>query len=371
MTSASTRPAQGVFQRHAKGGGFLRQSAYSYQPSRDDIWVPPPLVRQYGLIEGADIIGEAQPGDRGLRLTSVTSIHGLSPEAFLSRSKFDKLTALNPEERIRLGDSGNRSMRIIDLVAPIGKGTRGLIVAQPRTGKTTLLEEMAASIRQTEPEAKLLVLLIDERPEEVTQFRRTVDAEVLASSLDEGVEAHVQLVEMAMARIRCDLECGRDVIVLVDSLTRMARAFNQSGVGTRRTLSGGVDARALEIPRRFFGMARNVEHGGSVTVLATALIDTGSRMDDYVFQEFKGTGNCEIVLQRDLADRRLFPAIDVKSSGTRRDEKLYNESEIDWIHGLRRAILSTDPQRGIEALLKLVSSTPDNATLMKTPLSRF
>ena len=174
-----------------------------------------------------------------------------------------------------------------------------------------------------------------------------------------------------MARMRCDLECGRDVIVLVDSLTRMARAFNQSGQGSRRTLSGGLDARALEIPRKFFGMARNIEHGGSVTVLATALIDTGSRMDDYVFQEFKGTGNCEIVLQRDLADQRLFPAIDVKSSGTRRDEKLYNESEIDWIHGLRRALVSTDPQRGIEALLKLVSSYPDNETLMKKPLSRF
>ncbi|MCK5147983.1 transcription termination factor Rho [bacterium] len=361
----------GVFQRYQKGGGFLRHPSNSYLPTHDDIWVSPPIIRQYRIVEGADICGEAEEGDRGLRLFSVTTINGLSPADFAARPKFEKLTAINPDQRIRLGDSRKASLRIIDLVAPIAKGTRALIVAQPRTGKTTLLEEMAEAIHAAEPDVKLLVLLIDERPEEVTHFRRKVAAEVLASSLDDDMESHVNLVEMVMAQARVDLECGRDVVILMDSLTRMARAYNQTGVSSRKTLSGGLDARALEIPRRFFGMARNVEHGGSITVLATALIDTGSRMDDYIFQEFKGTGNCEIVLDRELADQRLYPAINVTASGTRREELLYSESEIEWINKLRRSLVSTDMKTGIRALKRLVERSKDNDALFAQDLSSF
>ena len=229
----------------------------------------------------------------------MTTICALTPEEFKARTPFERLVAIDPHERFRLGDGGNPTMRIVELIAPIGKGTRGLVVAPPKAGKTQILAEIAAAIHRSEPEARIIVLLIDERPEEVTHFRRAVPAEVLASSSDQGLSAHVNLAELTMAHVRCELECGRHVVVLLDSITRMTRAFNLSGRGAGRTMSGGIDAKALEIPRRFFGLARNIENGGSVTVIATALIDTGSRMDDLIFEEFKSTGNSEIVLSRD------------------------------------------------------------------------
>jgi transcription termination factor Rho len=256
-------------------------------------------------------------------------------------------------------------MRIIELMAPIGKGTRGLIVAPPKTGKTRLLEELAIAIHHAEPDTRIIVLLIDERPEEVTHFRRSVPAEVLASSNDQTVESHIKLAELTLAHIRCELECGRDVVVLVDSITRMGRAFNKHDSSRGRTLSGGIGATALEIPRKFFGLARNVEGGGSVTVLATALIETGSRMDDYIFEEFKGTGNSEVVLDRSLAEVRVFPAINILASGTRKEELLYTEEEIDALRALRRVLADQEPRAAMEGLLKLVKTTANNDELLQ------
>ncbi len=342
-------------------GGFLRDPERSYAPGPGDAWVSPELIRGYRLVEGAMVRGDAADGDRGPRLVTVRSVCGLDPARFAGRTPFDRLTAVSPDQRIRLGDAGDPSMRVVDLVAPIGKGTRGMIVAQPKSGKTTLLEKMAHAVRAVEPDMRLIVLLIDERPEEVTHFRRQVDAEVLASSSDQDVESHARLAEMALGHIRTELECGRDVFVLVDSLTRMARAFNQVTASSRRTLSGGLDASALEVPRRFFGLARKVENGGSVTVVATAMVGTGSRMDDYIFEEFKGTGNSEIVLDRSLADSRIFPAIDIASSGTRRDEKLMTAGEWETAARLRRTWIKMEPAAAMKELLALVKQTDNNS----------
>lgn len=256
-------------------------------------------------------------------------------------------------------------MRIIDLFAPIGRGTRGLIVSPPKAGKTQLLEDLTIAINADAPETRVVVLLIDERPEEVTHFRRKVPAEVLASSSDQSLAEHVRIANLCMAQVRCELECGHDLVVLVDSITRMGRAFNSYGSDSGRTMSGGLDSRALEIPRKFFGMARNVEHGGSVTVLATALVETGSRMDDMIFEEFKGTGNSEVVLDRSLADQRVFPAINLAKTGTRRDELLYPKGEIDAINRLRRRLLDLPPRQAIQDLLKTLEQWPTNEALLQ------
>jgi transcription termination factor Rho len=364
MEPNTTEMVRGVLQSHERSGGFLRDPEQSFQPGRGDVWVPPNLIRENELVEGASVAGDAQLGDRGWVLTTVKSVCGLEPGRFRDRTRFDKLQAVNPRERIRLGDGGNLSMRIVDLIAPIGKGTRGLIVAPPKSGKTRLLEEIAAGIRVFENDARIIVLLIDERPEEVTYFRRSVDAEVLASSSDQNVESHVRLAELTLAHVRVELECGRDIVVLIDSLTRMARAFNQRGAGAGRTLSGGLDARALEIPRRFFGLARNVENGGSVTVIATAMVNTGSRLDDYVFEEFKGTGNSEIVLDRSLAEARIFPAIHIRASGTRKEELLFTPGELQWLTVLRRKLANEEPAAAMTVLLGLMRSAPDNDSLI-------
>jgi transcription termination factor Rho len=365
MESDQSRKVSGILDCPERGGGFLRDPEYSFQPGRGDVWVPPKLIRDFGLVEGAMIVGTAHPGERANQLTAVESVCGLEPESFRSRTRFDKLQAVNPNERIRLGDGGNTTMRVIDLIAPIGKGTRGLIVAQPKSGKTRILEEMAAAIRFFEKDARIIVLLIDERPEEVTHFRRNVDAEVLASSSDQNVESHVRLAELTLAHARTELECGRDIVILVDSLTRMARAFNQRGAGSGRTLSGGVDSRALEIPRRFFGLARRVENGGSVTVIATAMVQTGSRMDDYIFEEFKGTGNSEIVLDRSLAEARIFPAVNLKASGTRKEELLYTPDEIRRLAALHRKLMDMEPKEAMQSLLKLLDASSDNDALLR------
>ncbi|HYJ31666.1 MAG TPA: transcription termination factor Rho [Candidatus Binatia bacterium] len=365
VESGPPRPVSGYLEVLERGGGFLRDPARSFAPSGEDVYVSPGLITRYQLISGASVSGAAVEGGQGPRLESVAAICGLPPEDFRERSSFTSLTATNPDRRFPLGVLRNVSMRIIDLFAPIGRGTRGLIVSPPKAGKTTLLEELAAAILAGAPNTIVTVLLIDERPEEVTQFRRSVPAEVFASSSDESVEDHVRLATMCMAKARCELMCGRDVVVLVDSLTRMGRAFNAYGSDSGRTMSGGLDSRALEIPRKFFGMARNAEAGGSITVLATALIETGSRMDDLIFEEFKGTGNSEVVLDRALSDQRVFPALNVAKSGTRRDELLYSKDEIEAINRLRRRVLELPPKQAILELRKVMEQFPTNEELLK------
>jgi transcription termination factor Rho len=346
-------------------GGFLRDPARSFQPGRGDPFVPQKTIQRLGLVTGALVSGSARAVKQGTQLMEVEAICALTPEEFRARTPFAKLLAVNPDRRFRLAAGGNPSMRIVDLFAPMGRGTRGLIVASPKTGKTQLLEELTNAIHADAPDARIVVLLIDERPEEVTHFRRQVSAEVLASSSDQSVQEHVRLANMCMAQVRCELECGHDVVVMVDSITRMGRAFNIHGSGSGRTMSGGLDSRALEIPRKFFGMARNVEDGGSITVLATALIDTGSRMDDMIFEEFKGTGNSEIVLDRSLAEARVFPALKLSDSGTRRDELLYSAAELATINKLRRRAMGLPPRQAIEELLKLLEQHPTNEDLLK------
>jgi transcription termination factor Rho len=358
--------ATGVLEIGARGEGFLRDAERSFAPTPDDVFVPRNLIAGAGLVHGATVRGPVRRGRKGPALAEVAEVCGLDAAAFRARTPFADLQALNPERRFELGAGGDPALRIVDLVAPIARGTRGLIVAPPRTGKTKLLEDLAGAIHADAPDARIVVLLIDERPEEVTHFRRQVPAEVLASSSDQSAASHVRLAELCLAQARCELECGHDVVILVDSLTRMGRAFNQHGAGSGRTLSGGLDSRALEIPRRFFGMARNIEHGGSITVVATALIETGSRMDDLIFEEFKGTGNMELVLDRNLAERRIFPAIDLRASGTRRDELLYPEEEWEALTLLRRRAASALPGPAMEGMLELMRRHPSNRDLLRS-----
>ncbi len=358
--------ATGVIEVLDRRGGFLRNPERSFHPDRADAFVSQQMIGRFGLVTGALVSGPVKQGGKGPSLTDVETVCGLPPEEFRGRTPFAKLLAVNPEGRFRLSVGGNPSMRIVELFAPIGRGTRGLIVAPPKTGKTRLLEELAIAIHADAPEARIVVLLVDERPEEVTHFRRQVPAEVLASSSDQSVQEHVRLVNMCMAQVRCEIECGHHVVLLVDSITRMGRAFNVHGSGSGRTMTGGLDSRALEIPRKFFGMARNVEHAGSVTVLATALVETGSRMDDLIFEEFKGTGNSEIVLDRPLADARVFPAINLRTTGTRRDDLLYSEADLRALNKLRRQVIDMPPPQAIEGLLKLLEKYPTNEELLKS-----
>ncbi|MEJ2208168.1 MAG: transcription termination factor Rho [Anaerolineae bacterium] len=352
--------------------GILKGSKNTYtlvDPDRPatEIQVPVRLVRQYKLVEGATIAGPLGAGKRGPELAGVESACGLPPEAFAERTPFDHLVAIDPQERFPLAITGEPGTRIIDLVAPVGKGTRGLIVSPPKAGKTMLLEQIARASRAADAEARIVVLLVDERPEEVTFFRRAVEAEVFASSSDRPLREHVALSELMLARIRAELECGRDVVVLLDSLTRMARTYNLRGSGRRgggRSLSGGLEAGALQIPRRFFGIARNVENGGSVTILATVLVDTGSRLDQVVFEEFKGTGNQEVVLNRDLAEARIFPAIDVHASGTRKDHLLYPPEQYQRLNKLRRALADRSTRDALLTLMQLLEKYPTNEELL-------
>jgi len=360
------KTASGVLEILKGRGGFLRDPEKSFRRDRSDVFVPQKLISKFGVVTGAAVTGPTRSAKQGVQLKDVESVCGLPPEEFRKRTPFNKLLAINPDRRFRLAKSGNPSMRIVDILAPIGRGTRGLIVAPPKTGKTQLLEDLTKAIHADAPDTRVVVLLIDERPEEVTHFRRQVEAEVLASSNDQTIEEHVRLANMCMAQVRCEVECGHDVVVLVDSITRMGRAFNAHGSGSGRTMTGGLDSRALEIPRKFFGMARNAEGGGSVTVLATALIDTGSRMDDMIFEEFKGTGNSEIVLDRDLADARVFPAIKVAATGTRRDELLFTEKELYAINRIRRHAVDLPPRQAIEDLLKMLEKYPTNEKLLES-----
>lgn len=365
VTTPAASTVTGVLSLLPRGGGFLRDPEHSFRPAREDAWVSAQLIREHGLVEGALVTGQVRRGDKGNQLASVETIGGLAPEAFRARVPFERLVAIDPKDRFRLGDGGNVSMRIVELIAPIGKGTRGLIAAPPQSGKTQILEQLAQAIHTTAPATRIIALLIDERPEEVTHFRRQVQAEVLASSNDEPIESHVALAELTMAHVRCELECGRDVVILIDSITRMSRAFNLHGAGARRTMSGGIDAKALEIPRRFFGLARNIEKGGSVTVIATALIETGSRMDDYIYEEFKSTGNSEIVLDRSLAEARIFPAMNLLASSTRKEELLYTPDEMDRLITLRRWLAGGNPKAAMRGILKLIEATKNNHELLQ------
>ncbi len=361
----------GVFKFAKKGGGVLRDPSFSFRKRPDEVMVPASLVREYHLVEGASITGATRQGRSGPMLISIESISGLTPEAFHARRPYTTLTAIDPCERFHLAASGEASMRIVDIVAPIGKGTRGLIVSPPKAGKTMLLEQMARAIHADDPGTRVIVLLLDERPEEVTYFRRAVEAEVFSSSNDQSVQEHVELAQMTLSHVRIDLECGRDVVILVDSLTRMGRAFNLRGAGSGRTLSGGLDSGALEFPRRFFGLARNIEGGGSATILATALIDTGSRMDQLIFEEFKGTGNSEIILERSLAEAHIFPAINLNASSTRKEERLFSPEENHSLSSLRRMLADKKPAQAMELLLKLVQQYPNNEELVRDiPMNR-
>ncbi|MFT5232214.1 MAG: transcription termination factor Rho [Candidatus Krumholzibacteriia bacterium] len=364
MPQMANGPVSGVLEVLQKGGGFLRDPARSFSPDSTDIFVPQKAIQKFNLTTGALIVGTSEKGPKGFVLNSIQSACGVTPEAFAGRVNMKELTALNPERRFDLGKGGDPTMRIIDLIAPIARGTRGLIVAPPKTGKTVILEGLAKAIREDDPEARVIVLLIDERPEEVTHFRRVAQAEVLASSSDQTVEDHVRLSKLAMSQAVRSVECGNNVVVLVDSITRMGRAFNVGGKSSGRTMSGGLDSRALEIPRKFFGMARNIEGGGSLTVIATALIETGSRMDDMIFEEFKGTGNSEIVLDRGLAENRIYPAINLRASGTRRDELFFNEKEYDALTILRRRAAAAGAKPAMEGMLKLMEKWETNAALL-------
>ncbi len=355
---------EGVLEVLPDGFGFLRSPRYSYYPCPDDIYVSPSQIRRFGMHTGAVISGQIRPpkeNERYFALLRVEAINYEEPEKLHSKANFDDLTPLYPEERLVLEcDAANFETRIIDLVTPIGKGQRGLIVAPPRTGKTILLQKIANSITRNNPEVDLIVLLIDERPEEVTDMERSVKGEVISSTFDEPAARHVQVAEMVIEKAKRMIEYGRDVVILLDSITRLARAYNTEVPHSGRILSGGVDASALQKPKRFFGSARNIEEGGSLTIIATALVDTGSRMDEVIFEEFKGTGNMELHLDRRLADKRVWPAIDITRSGTRKEELLLDSDEQRRIWVLRKVLHDMNPVEAMELLTTKLKQHPTN-----------
>ena len=358
---------EGYLEIAEKGFGFLRSPGNRFQSKPSDVFVTPDTIRSKYLREGCFIKGRLVPPHKGHspQLTEIYSVNEMPFKEYTECSRFENLTTIDPLDKFNLETTPEElETRIIDLVTPIGKGTRGLIVASPRTGKTTILKQICNAVTTNHPEVKTIVLLIDERPEEVTDFERSVEAEVVASSNDMDIETHVRLSRFMVERCRRMVECGQDVFMLMDSITRIARAYNNVKSGSGRTMSGGVDARALEIPRRMFAAARNIEDGGSLTILATALVDTGSRMDELIFQEFKGTGNMELILDRKLAERRLYPAIDIPKSGTRKEEKLFPEEHLGAIHKLRRTMVDLDPVNAMETLIGALKKHPTNAELL-------
>jgi transcription termination factor Rho len=357
----------GFLEISEKGFGFLRTAQNHFHPKPTDIFVTPDTIKRSFLREGSHIAGTTQPPHRGNspQLKSVEKVNDMPFEDYTKVVRFENLTTIDPIEKFQLETSPDLiETRVIDLVTPIGKGTRGIIVAPPRTGKTTILKQICNAITTNHPEVHVLVLLIDERPEEVTDFQRSVKAEVVASSNDMDLETHVRLSRFMIERCRRMVEAGKDVFVLLDSLTRVARAYNSVHGGSGRTMTGGVDARALEIPRKMFASARKIEHGGSLTILATALVDTGSRMDELIFQEFKGTGNMELILDRKLSDRRLYPAIDIPKSGTRKEEKLFPTKHLEAIRKLRRTMVDLNPIEAMETLTAALKKHKTNDELL-------
>jgi transcription termination factor Rho len=359
---------EGVVEVLQDGFGFLRSSDSNYLPGPDDIYVSPSQIRKFGLRTGDTVEGPIRgpkDGERYFALLKVNSINFEDPEKIKHKIHFDNLTPLYPDERLKLEvqdpTKKDFSPRVIDIVAPIGKGQRALIVAPPRTGKTVLLQNIAQSITTNHPECYLIVLLIDERPEEVTDMQRSVKGEVVSSTFDEPASRHVQVAEMVIEKAKRLVEHGRDVVILLDSITRLGRAYNTVVPSSGKVLTGGVDANALQRPKRFFGAARNIEEGGSLTIVATALIDTGSRMDEVIFEEFKGTGNSEIVLDRKVADKRIFPAIDILKSGTRKEELITPRSDLQKTYVLRRILNPMGPQDAIEFLIDKLRQTKQNS----------
>jgi transcription termination factor Rho len=355
---------EGVLEILADGYGFLRSPNYNYLPSPDDIYVSPSQIRRFNLMTGDTVSGQIRPpkeNERFFALLKVEAVNFEPPESTSKRILFDNLTPLYPEERIRLERERDEvSMRIVDIITPIGKGQRGLIVAPPRTGKTILLQKIANSITTNHPEIKLIILLIDERPEEVTDMERSVKGEVISSTFDEPATQHVQVAEIVLEKAKRLVEHGYDVVILLDSITRVARAYNQIVPTSGKVLSGGVDSNALHKPKKFFGAARNIEEGGSLTILATALIDTGSRADEVIFEEFKGTGNMELHLDRALVEKRLFPAININRSGTRKEELLLSPDELNKVWILRKVLNPLGQVEAMELLHEKITKTKNN-----------
>ena len=360
------RLVEGVLELHGRGLGFLRSLKRNYVAHADDPQVPGPLIAKHKLREGHLVSGPVERNRQGpgMRLFAIDTIEGGDPGQFTQRD-FDELTAIDPREQLRL-ETGKEPLttRVMDILAPIGKGQRGLIVAPPRTGKTVLLQHLAQAITANHPEMKVIMLLVDERPEEVTDMRRTVKGDVLASCSDRDSAAHVRMAELVLERCRRLVEQRKEVFLLIDSLTRLARAYNKNTGPGGRTMSGGVDARALEIPKRLFGAARLFEEGGSLTVMGTVLIETGSRMDDIIFQEFKGTGNMELVLDRKLSDRRVYPAMDLLASGTRKEELLLGAETLKKVSLLRRSLSNLKPVEAMEALVQKLAMFPSNEAFL-------
>ena len=353
----------GILEIHSDGYGFLR--AENYLPGNRDVYVSAAQIRRFNLRTGDYVVGKTRPqqmGDRSVGLIYISEVNGQSPDMARSRRPFDSLIPVYPEERLRMEQPGVQdiSLRIIDMIVPIGKGQRGMIVSQPKAGKTTLLKKIANAITTNNPDVHLIVLLIDERPEEVTDMKRSIQGEVVYSTFDEAPENHTRVSEMVLERAQRLVELGKDVVVLLDSITRLARAYNLAIPPTGRSLSGGLDPGALYRPKRFFGAARNIENGGSLTIIATALVDTGSRMDDIIFEEFKGTGNMELHLDRSLSDRRIFPAIDMYRSSTRREELLLTKEELDGVYQVRRMLSKGNSQEAAEQLISLIEKTKTN-----------
>jgi transcription termination factor Rho len=355
---------EGVLEVLPEGYGFLRSQDWNYLYGPDDIYVSPSQIKRFDLRTGDTVSGQVRPPkewERYLALLKVESVNGDDPDRAKQRAPFDNLRPTYPQGRLRLETSGGDiSMRVVDLIAPIGKGQRGLIVAPPRAGKTILLQKMANALRENYPDIHLIVLLIDERPEEVTDMHENVDAEIISSTFDEPADRHVQVADMVIEKAKRLVESGQHVVILLDSLTRLARAHNVIAPHSGKILSGGVDAQALHKPKRFFGAARHIEGGGSLTIVATALIETGSRMDEVIFEEFKGTGNMELVLSRKIADRRVFPAIDINKSGTRKEELLFDKDELNRVYLLRQFLGDMPEVESIEFLLKQMGRSKNN-----------
>ena len=370
LDSDTVLRGEGVLEILPEGYGFLRSQDWNYLYGPDDIYVSPSQIKRFDLRTGDTVLGQVRPpkeGERYLALLKVESVNYEEPEKTKQRIAFDNLRPRYPDKKLKLeGKKGDLSMRVVDLLAPIGKGQRGLIVSPPKAGKTILLQKVANAIAENHPEVILIVLLIDERPEEVTDMQENVKAEVISSTFDEPADRHVQVADMVIEKSKRLVEHGRDVVILLDSITRLARAHNVVVPHSGKILSGGVDANALQKPKRFFGAARNIEGGGSLTIIATALIDTGSRMDEVIFEEFKGTGNMELVLDRRLADRRIYPAIDIQRSSTRKEELLMDKDELNRVYLLRNFLADMPPVEALEFLIERMKRTKTNKEFFAT-----